>query len=454
MSNLLGLSPSSPPIVEPITPAISNPVNKPVIVDNTIKPLSTIAQYAEGAPMHVDWVSRILTPEMALTGYDPASSPIIDQYKRYNNVIIKLQGSLSTSYSEATGRWTITGSALVHPSLNANKGDLFFADALQGRMGVYEVTKSVLRSPFAESMNEINFTLKFYDGEDDQRAINDLNTKIKAVYFFHHDYARFGINPIVTEAKFEALLRLVDLQRIMVDDFARWFYSMESGSIEVPMFEATYDPFADKFLRLAADTSQHTLLANARLMTVAQDPNRHDLTLWDVLERRDIGSLRYARKLTGIVSVDSFYRLPISRSLRFSRFRKIFYPSPLDTKQFLLGFSVPFFGFTDDRGETSKTLPTTTLPTGVVLQPIKNVHEAGYYVFSKAFWEPGLKDEEDQFVPLSLLEKLTHDYLQGEALDPTSLLWLARQYTDWPMLERYYYMPILMLLMRSIAVEN
>ena len=54
---------------------------------------------------------------------------------------------------------------------------------------------------------------------------------------------------------------------------------------------------------------------------------------------------------------------------------------------------------------------------------------------------------------VSLLEKLTLDYCKGKPVNSSHLVWLISNYRSWPALHRYYYLPICMMLARSLVQD-
>jgi hypothetical protein len=68
-----------------------------------------------------------------------------------------------------------------------------------------------------------------------------------------------------------------------------------------------------------------------------------------------------------------------------------------------------------------------------------------YYIFSKDFY--------DKTQELSLLESVTLNYIEGKQINHSALKVLLDNYQYWPSLERFYYMPILMILIQSILKE-
>lgn len=453
---LLGIKPSTPLPVQPIVPKIEDPAAKSVVVDNRVTPTNSLATYVEGAAWHVNYYSKIFSTDMATLGHDASSSAVNDQYKLIKRMLLRLQGELSPSQDDVTKRFSVRGTAIVFAGVIANRGDLFMADAGDGREGFFEVTSSKQLSVFKETAYEIEFNLVFFGDETERRY--DLENKVAATYHFVADYSRFGKNPLVTETRFQALLEISSLTSVMVDDYSRWFYSIEYGCMLAPEYSrTTHDPYLDKFLRYAVEVSNYPLLTKARAFVVHEDDMAYALTLWDVIARRHAPSLTQARSRYGVATTQQFFHIPHHRSLRFSRLKDLIYPTQERTQlpPFYNRMQVQTLPDMIARDAVYSEMPLLDMPPeGVILQALKNVHDGGYYVFSQAFWSDGQAvDEEGALLPLSLLEKFTLDYIKGNAINPVHLVWLAKSYPRWPLLERYYYMPVVMLLMRSLAVD-
>jgi hypothetical protein len=70
---------------------------------------------------------------------------------------------------------------------------------------------------------------------------------------------------------------------------------------------------------------------------------------------------------------------------------------------------------------------------------IWDTNDDTYYVFSKAFYE-------EDYTKMSHLEKLVWSVLNQQELDVPKLAELVRQSKEWDKLERFYYVPVLMIL--------
>ena len=141
------------------------------------------------------------------------------------------------------------------------------------------------------------------------------------------------------------------------------------------------------------------------------------------------------------------------RSLYFSRIRNIVYPYPVSP-----GMDSYYNGadyvlsdmpleVLPSAGGAAQASDRPTKPADIILQPTKEVNFGGFYVLSEAFYSDATDGD------LSLLEKLTLDYCKGKPVNSSHLVWLISNYRSWPALHRYYYLPICMMLARSLVQD-
>lgn len=64
------------------------------------------------------------------------------------------------------------------------------------------------------------------------------------------------------------------------------------------------------------------------------------------------------------------------------------------------------------------------------------------YVLSKNFYDGNLEE-------MTLLEQEVAKYIKGEALNPDILMDLYKEHVSWNTAEKYYYLPILIMLLKE-----
>lgn len=451
--SLITLAPSAPPPVEPLIPNVQSTPAKSTIVDTSIIPRNTLIAFVEGAPWLVNYYQRTLSKDMALYGHDASSSAVNQNYTKIMNLELRLQGELSVSQNTTDKRFTSRGTAIVPQGVIANNGDMFAADVGDGREGIFEITNSTRKSMRDQAVYEIEFNIA-YIKQSDKPRYDDLESKIVEVVHFMRDYARHGKNPIVSDSTFHDLVELQRITRSMTTDYLRWFFSSEIGAFIVPgQPEPTYDPFCDAFLRSVVDLYREPNYQRASQFSVQLDNHDDAVTLWDMLRERRYDLISGCRHKFGIFPTYQLNQRPALRSLRYSRIKLVVYPHPVEDgpdsffngDDFILDNSP--LTVAPQTGGASQASDRPNKPSGIILEPTKDVNFNGFYVLSEAFYTDATDGD------LSLLEKLTLDFCKGKPVNSAHLRWLVSNYRSWPALHRYYYVPICLMLARSLVQE-
>lgn len=451
--SLIGLAPSANPTVEPLTPNVQSLPAQSTIVDTSITPRNTLVAYVEGAPWLINYYQRTLSKDMALYGHDASSSAVNQTYTKIMNLEVRLQGELTVSQNSTDKRFTSRGTAIIPQGVIANNGDMFAADIGDGREGIFEVTNSTRKTMRSSAVYEIEFNIAFIRQTDLPRY-QDLESKIVEILHFMRDYARHGKNPIVSDNTYHNIVEIQKLSRSMATDYLRWFFSNEVGAFLVPgQPEPTYDPFCDAFLRNVVDLYREPGYQRANVFSVQDDNHKNAVTLWDMLRERRYDLISGCRLKFGSFSVVQLSHRPTLRSLYYSRIKNVVCPFPVE--------DAPDSFYNGDDfvlSEAALTVPASTggaaqfsdrptMPTDIILEPAKDVNHGGFYVLSEAFYSDATDGD------LSLLEKLTLDFCKGKPVNAAHLHWLISNYRSWPALHRYYYLPICLMLARSLVQE-
>lgn len=440
---------TAPAEIVPVIAKIQSTPAKSLVVDTQATPRSTLSNYVEGAVYTVDYYSQILSADMATYALDPTKSAIYQQYKKIKRLEIRLTDPLSGSQDPVDKVFTIRGAGHITTGIIPNEGDSFVADVGDGREGVFQVNSSEKRSIFADSVYHIEFQLIFFsEVAPDRRA--DLENKVLATYHYIRDYARWGKNPIVADNRYKCLLDLRTLYNDMVKHYFEWFISKERGTLLVPgQPDTTYDPFVVALLRQILSVREVPELMRMREWGLTDDNLLSQPQVWTALLRRDKELLSIVNAKMGVVSTRDFSRAPALRSIRYSGIDQMVYPllqnkaADSDLNYF---DKAPTMGALVNvpslYGNVAAMLHNPDYADPLNVTPIYPVLQDDFYVFSQAFYtDVGTK---------SLLEKITQDYLQGETIIPEHLHYLASNFSAWGGLERFYYIPVLILLTQSL----
>lgn len=440
---------SAPPVEKPHEPVISNPQYRGVTVDTRYIPNASLLSHVEGSSWTVNFYSQVLASDSALSGQNVTMNPIHQQYRLVKGMELKVSSSLNTSQDPVTKSLIIQGAANVYPFIIPNEGDMFLADVGDGREGVFKITAVERKSVFKETIHAIEYILIDYS-TDERRG--DLNSKVVQTLQFIRDFMNYGQNPLLEEEDYAVL---TELQGRYLEIAARYFRAFTSNEYKTLIIPGQDFPVYDHFLVNATmsffTTYDAPEIRTVRRLNVDGDDLLKSVTIWDVIKNRDISMLKYCNRKAGLVSSRTFERDPMLEGIYHSGIRYVVYPKdpellvdyqlrprekPLALED-LKDSSSQVRQLSDLIGDTA--FEGLTLPDA---PPIHKVLVDDYYVFSQDFYE-------DNNPGQSLLEICVRDYLTGKALNNKALLALCQTHQAWGGLERFYYLPILLILIRA-----
>ena len=459
------LHPTPDKVYVPAEPFSAN--YRATILETKFEDQPAIISHIEGSPWTLEfWLSQVLSGDSPLQGQQLTSHAIHQQYHAIIGMEIRVQGSLSHSQDAASSESTVTGSAHVFPFLIANVGDMFVARLFDGSIGIFQVTRSEKLSIMKESAYAIDYILV---GRNDKARYDDLMRKIVKRSYFNRDFLYHGQNPILTEEAFDTLKFLQRTYHQINQSFFDSFFSVEYATLLVPgQMQPTYDKFLLNAVLGMVDQRSHDRIKYIRNLNVQDDNLMRSRSIWDVLRSRDRNQMYDIFTKVGVVPAESFTKQPIFEGIRYSGIRKVIYPLDppfhVDSASSTI-VKMPFTGMVDggeknnafkSYKERKQKFEDSQLEPGqdpVVVTDedvyrelgIKPVFSDDYYVFSKAFY-----DNDTAPFAQSKMEVLVNRYIDGESISYAELRDLAKNVHCWSVVEKYFYTPVLMVLIGSI----
>lgn len=449
--------PIDPPAVLPTVPQILDKNQTSVVVDTKHTPISSLVTNIEGMPWTIDYYSQQLTTSSAPEGQDVGKSAEYQQYTLIKGAEIKVSADLNTAQDPESKSMNVLGSAFVHSYVIPNKGDMFVADVTgPGDMGykrdaVFEVIASEQRSMFSQTVYFIEYKL-VYVAHAQPTRFSDLQRKVVRTLHYLRDMLYNGQKPTVTDTEYNNITSLYSGYDFLLDMYLQWFVSLEYRAILMPgQSTRVYDHFVASVIPKITNVSDHVKLLKVDLFNVDDDYYLSAPSLYSALALKDIRSLKGCSKKMGLLSTTAFSNNAQNYGIRFSGVPLIVYPKDKDI-------------IDDSRNNklSAKTLSTATLlPVGgsdgtsyanleyktlfignTQTRYIKPVLYDDYYVLSHDFYN----DTNAQ----SVLEVMTRNYLENKANNVEHLKLLVDDAVNWGGLERFYYIPILLMLIRGV----
>jgi len=434
---------------------------KTAVIDTRYTPLQDLLSYVEGSTWVVDYYSQVLDEHNELNGQDSSLSAVYQQYNRIWSLELKVTQDLSqVSQDETSSEITLQGSANIYPFMVPQVGDMFRTGIADGREGLFKVTSVQRRQMFKDAVHQIEYQLIAIN---DEIRIYDLDKKTQLTYYFVKDFLLNNQNPLLVEDQYNTAKKLEEYWHDLIYMYYHQYFSNEHRTILVPeQGFVTYDHGLTEFVKTIMDSTEDTPTFSIRQLNIGDDKLLTHHSLWTMLLRRDPKMMKYIYKEVGITTKNSFHKSALMAGLRYTGIHHIVYPvgfkGPIDYQNEqmvgkLLNEANPDFD-PDKHSEDVINWYSKLLYKKVFLQSKMNkprfdvnqllinpVHFEDSYVLSNTFYNRNTSR-------LSLLEKLLLDYLDFKLINAKDVLKLCEDGNEWNDLEKFYFYPLLLLLIK------
>jgi len=437
---------SNKPILTPIRDAI--PDFKSVTIDTRYIPVANILTHVEGSSWTIDYYSQVLNDDSALSGQNLNRNAIHQAYKLIEGMEVKVTTALTSVQDEVGKTQTMSGVATVYPFLIPNIGDMFIANIGDGRRGIFKVTGSERRSIFKDTCHVIEYQLIDYDTAERR---NDFAIKTVETFQFVKDFLMHGQNPLLIKDEYLLVEKLRAHRETMIKRYFKSFISGEFKTLLIPGQPFTvYDSFLTNAVMSMFNVLDTPELLQIRRLNCDGDDVMSSLQIWDVLRNRDIDLLKNSCRKMGLVGTCTFTQDPMFDGVRYSGVEYLMYPidPELSSDYRRVYASKPLAAETlvpePSAVRTLADLIAAPVLESVAATDVDLIHEVledDCYVFSQMFYD----NADDQ----SRLELCVRDYLAGNAPDNRQLLVFCETYNSWGSLERFYFIPVILMLLNA-----
>ena len=452
-----------------------------VTVDLAWQPVDNLTTMVDGGSWVVDYFSQVLTRDSDLSGQQLSVSGVYQQYTLIAGLEIKVTTPLSTSQNDETKTVGVEGSGTVYPFLIPNEGDMFLAEIEPGKLAMFRIRSVTKKTIFKEACYEIQYGLD----NTDSVKIDDLRSKVVKTYYHHKDFLNYGANPLLIKSDAKALNDLHRLYPSLVDHYFYRFFSREYSTFLLPgQAYRIYDPFLIDFLTGIIEVTDHSLMQKLRKRNLHDDQFNHACSVWRAIGERDAFHFNTCFRNFCLASTRLYFSKPTQAGIHASGLNYVVYPLDaqrnvdhqklLDTKAgYFEGLTpsftqeeitplVPAAGYFPPDDEELDPTPQEDPYTPVVMKvdpryasvrtenlmgvpgdyqrAISPVSPKGSYIFSSQFYQGS---------PACSFEEMVLDHIKGQRVDIVQLNNLSKLFHAWGDLEKFYYVPILLAMMRS-----
>lgn len=437
--NVQPKDPSPPPLQKA-------PVNyQTIATDVTTVDRKAITMFMEGSTWEVRYYQQILGREDETAAQALDRDAIYQQYRRIDKFKLKVTDPLQyTQHQTLKDIFSATGTASMMGVLAPNKGDMFVADDGNGRDVIFTVVNATRSTAMMNTVYAIEYkAVSYWNAEREA----DFNRKTDQRYIFDANGFLNGCGAFVTPEEANRLSVYKEVGSTLLDQYLADFFSFDTSTLLVPDQTApTYDHFVVKFLLRLFDATQDPRLVRCTQYNVGSDRALADAsTVWDALLQRNEYPLMAGIKQTAITDTIHMLGRPGLQALGYMGIPQIVYPVETQTSidaryrnEDINGRTLEPYELSGSRRRDQIDYERHATQNELIIP----VTTDAYYVFSEGFYKK---------TPYSILERVARQALGREQINLTYIDRLIEDPWSWTSLERYYYHPVLMYLLKIIV---
>lgn len=445
--------------VQPVKVKHAADTYKGIAIDTKYIPKSSMLEWIGGSNWRVTYFSQVLDETQEPTPLALQREPAYQQYRKIVNMDIKVNQALDISQDERVRTFSVTGSGHTYPFLTPNLGDMFIGNIGDGTLGLFVLTSAKRETFLRDSTYSVEW--KMVSKLSEAQADN-LEKKTILTYYYSAGSLMSGCGPFVTEQEAEDTIVNKKLLKDLINRYIADFYSPEHATFLVPdQLMKTYDHFVTKFITRIISVSEFSKMRNVKTLNVMSEPVMRRPTLWDAILERETSAMCYSTHRAHLVSTKISRWRPELQAIGYTGIPRFVYPmevpydvdSAYDSENLFRPEGLPFH---EGRSRVPMLRYKTQLERGLTWfqmstdsavmpwQKAPDIHPVAlddYYVLSESFYS-------DVGVKHSKLEVLVKQLLNKETIDPNVLRAVLKCCLDWDNLERFYYHPILIALIK------
>ncbi len=460
--------PSQDPSPQPevLQPRIEPPKFDGITIDTRYTPSSALIAWAQGSNWSVDYYRQEMGQHTEPTPLDLAREKVYQQYRLIKGMVLKVNNALEFDQDTETRIMTAKGSGWVFPFVAPNQGDMFTANIGDGQIGLFTISepprrKTILR----DSIYEVSWTMVSILT---QKQLDNLNYKIIQTLQYSNSSMINGCGPFITSEEQNRSDRYTALYQDILKRYLTDFFSREHSTLLVPdQWQKTYDHFIVKAFTTMVSNKEDLLVRKIRALNVMGAPIMKAWTVLDALLYKDAAKLYGSTERAHLVSTRNFRGQPTLQAIGFTGIDRLVYPmeppTDIDAQYDFRNYFLPE-GVRFHEGKLRRPVPNApilsqaerNLPFFKAIPDNEELSQADqylrpadihpvviddYYIFSTFFYNQNSKGQ-------SKLELLARQAIEGKELNYRQLDRLLDSVHDWDNLERFYYHPVVMILLR------
>jgi hypothetical protein len=438
-----------------------------VVNDTSQIPAGGLSVYVQGSAWNVTYYKQILNSDNEGAPFDVNRPIPYQQYQKIVGLELMVTAPLNRQQDPEKKIWIVTGTATCYGFMVPNPGDAFIATIDNGRQAIFNVNDVEAATYLKGTNYVINYSLVSYV---DPSLVGNLDAKSIQTFQFVKSLLQQGQNPLMSASQYALYGGLNTLYSDLVSMYFRDFFSNERQTLLVPDQRwESYDPWLVRAIIDLVSTDDDLALPKLRQPTVRGDWAMMNVTVWDALLKTNRSYLITGIQQMGLVWVQHFRNWVNLGGVFFTGIDMVVYPRDPRTdvdatydwcrqdeiknfcndgkmryaslERVLRNADLGFFQ-ADCQCVEGASEPALALPD------IVPVTTDNYYVFTQGFY--GVRGTH----LASKLEVLAQNAINGQPIDLGTLTTLAQNAFNWPNLERFYYIPVILALIKIAILSN
>lgn len=440
------------PVEQPSLLVSKEPFQGPV-VDTRKTQYSTLSTFYQGQKWAVDYYRQVNGRDSTVQSFSKDTPVTYGTYRLIRGFELVVESAITNDQnsSEANG-FDSTGSGIVYHCVVPQNGDVFIADFGNGRNVLFAIYNPKKLGVYEESPHRVEWkAVEFVD----DALFKRLESSLTDTLYFDRENFRNNLKCLLNKGEVDSIRRLNNAWRRLINLYFKDFFSDDFSTFVMPgqyqqgVWVPTYDPNLVKYLRKTLSVEQHPAVHKMIELDCSGDPSSDQLSLFDMLAKRDWELLYSCSHHFNAQPVDCYRSYPKLHSVYFSGIRRVVSARDISftvnhPRGVMPGSVLEIMKAGPERPEMRAILPQLvkggTEPAPSYGRFIKRVLCDDYYVFSKEFYTG---DGE-----VSMLERMVQHRMKGEAIDLVDLAELADYAPRFDNLERFYYIPIILTLIK------
>jgi hypothetical protein len=434
-------------------PQIFPPKYNGIVADNKYVPQSSLLSYVNGMRWTVDYYCQILGDSLNVKMLDIGEPGVYQQYSEIKNLDLLVDSPLASTQDTVNNRMIVTGSSYVLPNIVPNVGDAFVANTGDGNLGLFAVTSAVRKIYMTDSVFEIEYMLLELANDASERYQN-IKSKVTTTSYYEKIYENNNRPILIASQEYENVKNYqVELHKL-IDRFFTSFFNNSFRTLIIPGQEPAtiLDIFLIRTMLKIVNTEDSINISRINTPNVTGDPYLDQPTLFSAMLQQDYNLLQVCNQQMAVADLYQFNGNPYMQSAKFSFIDYIVYPIQPDESLFVENPEYPKglspLALMDSQvvlnGSQADTVHNFYIQNNNSIPLIHSVIKDSYYVLSQAFYQPNINN------PMSVLENLVTMYLQRKSIDTNMLNALLSTYLGWTRLDQFYYIPLLVFLIKNV----